>query len=125
MLISPSDSRIRMASRNVGRDTPKRRIISDSAGNESPSLSVPRTIRLRKSCETISAALGMRILELEAEVVAVSFRAICVLKTAVCSIDQIGSQEVKVGDGRFSAKWDSSAGMACAEIVSGVQPSPR
>jgi len=38
MLMSPSDSRIRMASRSVGRETPNRVISSPSAASESPSL---------------------------------------------------------------------------------------
>src|SRR3984893_9245032 len=59
ILTSPSDSRIRIASRRVGRDTPNRAISSASPVREGPILRIPRTIWLRSSLETSSAALGI------------------------------------------------------------------
>src|ERR1700730_12502902 len=59
ILTSPSDSRILIASRKVGRDTPNRAIGSASPVRESLISRIPRTIWLRSSLETSSAALGI------------------------------------------------------------------
>src|SRR6185369_3654667 len=59
-LMRPSDSRMRTASRSVGRDTPKAAMSSPSDDSVSPSFSSPRTIWLRSCLATSSAALGTR-----------------------------------------------------------------
>lgn len=55
-----SDSRIRKASRRVGRETPNCSMSTDSFGNGSPAPSSPVMIRRRRFAATSSPALGTR-----------------------------------------------------------------
>ena len=59
-VIRASPSSTRIASRKVGRDTPKRCMSSPSGASTSPSRSSPRTIWSRRRAATSSAAFGAR-----------------------------------------------------------------
>src|SRR5579864_1491596 len=58
---SPSDSRMRTASRTVVRATSKLAIKADSGGSRSPGWYSPLMMRRRRVSATSSAALGIRI----------------------------------------------------------------